>query len=302
MSRSPEASASPLDDGRYRRMSVDSGHDRPEADEAPAKRMRTDAKVEDKARSKRLFGNLLGTLQKFKKEDNKARSSDSAKRREQVSERIASKIRSETNLHHEILEVEKELKTLRIGTDSAETVLKHKEAAMIARHTTLRPVSKFLHTSASTQPLIFETTLLAPSPIPLNRGPSRIPPPLEQAKPLYFLPKILLSHQDELLNRQISDIDQLIADESSALEKEKVDTAETVKRNRARIEELVAKLSELKKQVKPDSDIRPQAPTRDSFGRNARRDRQDEEQKGMDVDREAAVEIRGEDGDIEVEY
>jgi hypothetical protein len=47
-----------------------------------------------------------------------------------VSERIAARIRSETNLHHEIAESERELKTLRIQTDSAEYVLKHKEVAV----------------------------------------------------------------------------------------------------------------------------------------------------------------------------
>ena len=38
--------------------------------------MRVDAKVEDKARSKRLFGNLLGTLQQFKKDDKTSRTSE----------------------------------------------------------------------------------------------------------------------------------------------------------------------------------------------------------------------------------
>ena len=108
------------------------------------RRMRTDTKVEDKARSKRLFGNLLGTLQQFKKDDKNARTSAAvscsklcttslifqAKKREEISERIASKIRTETSLHHDIVEAERELKSLRVSTDHAEVVLRHKEAAV----------------------------------------------------------------------------------------------------------------------------------------------------------------------------
>jgi hypothetical protein len=103
----------------------------PEAEREPEpKRVRRESRVDDKARGKRLFGNLLGTLQKFKTEDKTSRTSEAAKRREEVAGRIAAKIRSENNLHHEIAESERELKTLRIQTDSTEYVLKHKDAAV----------------------------------------------------------------------------------------------------------------------------------------------------------------------------
>lgn len=63
-------------------------------DEAPAKlvthtwrcndadmtrRARVDARSEDKARGKRLFGNILGTLNKFKKEDKTNRNSEAVR-------------------------------------------------------------------------------------------------------------------------------------------------------------------------------------------------------------------------------
>lgn len=95
--------------------------------------MRTDTRKEDKARSKRLFGNLLGTLQQFQKDDKSSRKTEKVKRREQVAERIQAKIRTETTLHHDIAESEKELKTLRIQTESAEHILKHKTVAVSLR-------------------------------------------------------------------------------------------------------------------------------------------------------------------------
>lgn len=147
---------------RKRSASEDRVRERPDEEEAPVKyvspwllwiwdqltsrRARVDTTREDKARGKRMFGNILGTLQQFKKDDKNLRTSDAvgqphrcrvpakadkqAKKREQLSERIATKLRSETNLHTEILEKEKELKGLRISTDSADFVLKHKEATV----------------------------------------------------------------------------------------------------------------------------------------------------------------------------
>ena len=53
-----------------------------------------------------------------------------AKKREQVSERIANKLKSETTLHHQIVESERELKSLRIATDSAEFNIKYKDVAV----------------------------------------------------------------------------------------------------------------------------------------------------------------------------
>jgi hypothetical protein len=114
-----------------------------------SRRPRAEAKKEDRARGKRLFGNILGTLQQFKKEDKTARTSEAvswppvyvalrrahtqAKRREQVKERIENKIRSEASLHTDIAETDRELKGLRIHTESLEYVLKHKEAAVSRR-------------------------------------------------------------------------------------------------------------------------------------------------------------------------
>jgi len=43
------------------------------------RRVKTDARQEDKVRGKRLFGNILGTLNKFKKEDKSSRTSEAVR-------------------------------------------------------------------------------------------------------------------------------------------------------------------------------------------------------------------------------
>lgn len=53
-----------------------------------------------------------------------------AKRREELSERITKKLQSETALNHDIQETDRELKTLRIATETAEAVWRQKEIAV----------------------------------------------------------------------------------------------------------------------------------------------------------------------------
>ncbi|WVF72805.1 hypothetical protein IAT40_007623 [Kwoniella sp. CBS 6097] len=316
-------------------------------EEVPAKRMRTDARKEDKARGKRLFGNILGTLQKFQKDDKSSRTSEAAKRREQVSERIAAKLRSESELRNEIADSEKELKSLRISTESSEYVLRHKEVALQARHEALKPTSKFLYTSLPAPvPPIFESHLLHPSPIPLVRGPGREPPHGKELPPLYYLPKILLPHQKDALHTREVNIAEIISEESSAIVKEREEITSTSEKNRRRIEELTDRLSELRQKVKGEngdgrgSERSERRSERDEMGRTPREEMQvdrvrdhqrererdrdqsmDEEDVKRETDRpdraddsevrageaereekEKGVLIKGDEGDIEVEY
>ncbi|WWC63303.1 uncharacterized protein I303_105903 [Kwoniella dejecticola CBS 10117] len=292
-------------------------------EEAPAKRMRTDRKVEDKARGKRLFGNILGTLQKFQKDDKSSRTSEAAKRREQVSERIAAKLRSETTLHNDIAESEKEIKTLKISVESSEYILKHKEVALKARHDFLKPTSKFLYTSLPPdEPLIFETHLVNPSPIPLSKGPSREPPHGKELAPLYYLPKILLPSQSSALRSRQANIQEIITEETDALRKEKEEVRETAIKNKDRIQELQDKLIDLRKQVKNskgDAEEHEPGPgperssrrNRDDFGRTPREEMdidqpsEKEKEKVKEEEKETeeqGVVIKGDEGDIEVEY
>ncbi|WVN85913.1 uncharacterized protein L203_101066 [Cryptococcus depauperatus CBS 7841] len=295
------------------------------APEAPSRRART---ADDKARGKRLFGNLLGTLQKFKTDDKSSRVSEAAKRRAEVSERIEKKLRSENALNHEISETDKELRSLRIATEHAEAVLKQKDIAMTSRHTFLKPTSKFLHTAL---PLphtpVYQGNLLNPSPIPLSQGPTVERPSKNDLPPLYYLPKVLLPHQHDVLKSRQANIDELIQEEQAELAAERQRVEDLAKENRERMEELSSKLHELKKQTRQDGarswagnnvEERREKKDRkvDDFGRIPREETMDvnheikENEPGPNKgevgderdERERGVQIEGDDGDIEVEY
>ena len=186
----------------------------------------------------------------------------------------------------------------------------------------MKPTSRFLYTSLpSNAPFIHEGNLLNPAPIPLATGPRREPPHPKAAQPLYFvshiiprgnradeqLPKILLPHQKSTLNTRIANIDELITDEAEALEKEKESIKRTSRSNKARIEELADSLDELRRKVKPDSArARRGDRERDDFGRTPKEKMEVDEMEYSVLrereEREKGVQIKGEDGDVEVEY
>jgi hypothetical protein len=101
------------------------------------------------------------------------------------------------------------------------------------------------------------------------------------------------------LNSRIANIDELIADEAAALEKEKESIKRTSRSNKARIEELADNLDELRRKVKPEAAKGGRDRERDDFGRIPK-DKMDIEDEREE--REKGVQIKGEDGDVEVEY
>lgn len=261
----------------------------------------------------------MGTLQKFKTEDKSSRVTEAAKRREELSERITKKLQSETALNHDIQETDRELKTLRIATDTAEALWRQKDIALSSRHALLRPTAHFLHTSLPLpHPPAFETNLLNPAPIPISTGPTRDPPVKSDLPPLYFLPKILMPHQDDLIKSQVANIEELISEEVAALAAEREQIRTTTRENRKRMEELSAKLSELRKQVRTTKDKDSTGPDHekgesrmrtDDLGRAPREemmevDDKSKNEKSKDVrdEKEKGVKIEGDEGDIEVEY
>ncbi|KAL7424093.1 hypothetical protein Q5752_001678 [Cryptotrichosporon argae] len=284
-------------------------------DRQPVKRVRTDRTDEEKARGRRMFGNILGTLQRFQKDDKTTRQSEAAKRREQVASRIEAKLRSETTLHADIQATDKELRALKVAADSAEYVLRHKTIALAARHQAFKPMSRFLVTSLSAAPPFPEPALTAASPIPLASGPRA-----EPSQPLYYRPKLLLPDQAALITARETEIADLVVAEQAALDALAAETHARAAENRARIAELGDKLAELRR--KKGGDVKGQGEERnasraardgardephdaamDVDGGNAEAEREREREHEAETERaEEGVQIRGDDGDIEVEY
>ena len=122
-----------------------------------------------------------------------------------------------------------------------------------------------------------------------------------------------MPEQEAELKSTIANIDELISDEAAGLAKERKEAAETASKNKARMSELSSKLSDLRKQVKPlETKGRASTGATDELGRD-RRPTEDEKMDMDDADhdkerererteKEKGVQIRGDDGDVEVEY
>ena len=116
--------------------------------------------MEEKKRGQRLFGNLLGQLNKFSKEEKEAAKSArvstgpsgretitgwpehilfmlQVKAREEIAARVASKIQGETKRVHEISEHEKGVRSARHEYERVQTVLREAELEVSTeRHST----------------------------------------------------------------------------------------------------------------------------------------------------------------------
>ncbi|KAF9021625.1 hypothetical protein BDZ89DRAFT_231821 [Hymenopellis radicata] len=124
---------------------------------------------------RKVFGLVLGTLQKASHEDKVHRASDAAKKRQQLETRLASKLRSET------------------------AVVRRKEDARRDKTTALRKEEEWgVRDSVAKQrrkrlPLLAAFLCTAGDDLQVKRG---HPPPV------YYLPKLLLPEQEDLLARR----------------------------------------------------------------------------------------------------
>lgn len=135
-----------------------------------------------------------------------------------------------------------------------------------------------------------------------------------------------MPHQDDLIKSQVANIDELISEEVAALAAEREQIRTTARENKKRMEELSAKLSDLRKQVRTskdkDRDLKGGGTEKsesglqtDELGRAPREEMmevdddkskedksKDDKVKDVRDEKEKGVKIEGDEGDIEVEY
>lgn len=112
---------------------------------------------------------------------------------------------------------------------------------MSARHRALRSASRYLSTTST--PASSDGALFPTSPAPIAQRGSGT---LGGSTSLYFLPKVLLPHQEEALRAREEEIRRTIDDEEDQLERDQREAREKARENAEKMEELEAKVRGLR--------------------------------------------------------
>ncbi|CDZ98791.1 Pinin/SDK/MemA protein [Phaffia rhodozyma] len=215
--------------------------------------------ADEKKRGKRLFGGLLGTLDAFKKEERKRDASDAAKRRELITNRIQTKLRSENTISEELATKERSARTLRLEAERKEFEVKLKSGSLATRHRSLLRLSSFLLTtsSAPTQSVSPDTDAsLSPSTshlsslFPISSQSSGIlkPRPEVTLPALFYSPAKLTDEQQTKVNRQLEEVENLVKREKTAWVEERSALEDRVVEARNEEGELMKSIEDLRRQ------------------------------------------------------
>ncbi|KAF6746763.1 hypothetical protein DFP72DRAFT_922191 [Ephemerocybe angulata] len=150
----------------------------------------------DRKRGKSMFGLLVGTLNKAKVEDKERNASEAAKKRQMLEQRLQIKLRKDADSVRRAEEAKKE-KTL---ANRKEEDLQLKDSIFKLRRKRLPLLTNFLNTADIIPPE-------GSSPPPPSSNPlapiARTHPP-----PLYYLPAVLTTAQEEFLKRRKAEVSE----------------------------------------------------------------------------------------------
>lgn len=211
---------------------------------AGRKRPRLDLTVDsrERKRGKSMFGILLGTLNKAKKEDQDRNTSEAAKKRADIDRRLQAQIAEEHDTSRRLEEIKRD----RQAANRKEEELKLRQSIYHSRRSRLPALAKFLLTSEDIPD--DSTEAFKPSINPLA------PPPRTHPPPLYYLPAILLPSQAAFLEKRQAEVKE-------AAEKEWEDWLTQRKDGYDEVDKLRAKVEEEEKRTREES-----KPRDDSMG------------------------------------
>jgi hypothetical protein len=170
-----------------------------------------------------MFGLLVGTLDKAKKEDKERNASEAAKKRQLIEQRLQNRLKKETDSVRRAEEAKKD----KVTANRKEEDLQLKDSMYKLRRTRIPLLANFLSTADvipnESDPLTeFPTTHLA--------NPARSHPP-----PVFYLPAVLTPSQEAFLTRRKAEAKQAAEEEWAAFLTERSAGVEEITSMRQRV-------------------------------------------------------------------
>ncbi|KIJ51372.1 hypothetical protein M422DRAFT_203525 [Sphaerobolus stellatus SS14] len=212
-----------------------------EVPEASKKRPRLDLTVSsrERKRGKSMFGILLGTLNKAKKEDEDRNTSEAAKKRADLDRRLQQQIAEEHDTSRRLDEIKRDRQT----ANRKEEELKLRQSIYQARRTRLSALSNFILTSDDIPDDAMDSS--TPSVNPLA------PPPRTHPPPLYYLPAALLPSQAAFLQKRKAEVKEASEKEWQDWLNQRKEGYDEVDKLRARVEEEEKRTHEMRSEETP---------------------------------------------------
>lgn len=172
-----------------------------------------------------MFGLVLGTLNRAKNEDKARNSSDAAKKRQLIEQRLQDKLRKETDSVRRAEEAKKD----KTSANRKEEELQLKDSIYKLRRARLSLLANFL----STSDVIPSEGDLSSTPPPSTNP--LAPPPRTHPPPVYYLPAILLPSQEAFLKRRKVEVKEAAEKEWAAFHEERKAGIEEITQLRQRV-------------------------------------------------------------------
>ncbi|GAA5939761.1 hypothetical protein JCM1841_003799 [Sporobolomyces salmonicolor] len=219
-------------------------HPAPEADDdiearAEKKRKLEAVRAESRKRGNRMFGVMLGTLKRAKQDTTVK--SDAAKKRQELEERLASKLGAEKKEMEEKIARERETKELKLSILKKEEDIATADSIYRARHDAKLNLAGFLCTTFTLPPPEPTTDSISVPFTPRLPHAMKLTSPAA-SRPIYYLPYRLLPSQEDRIEDQIAAVKKQVRrdrDEWEDVKEGKLDELEKARRKRdERMEEI----------------------------------------------------------------